>query len=856
MRCIRLVILLASALFATLFVAAPAWAAVTPVTFTGPTDLAVSDNPNSVAVGDFNGDGDPDLAVANEFGGNVSVLLGGAGGSFSAATNIATGGFPFAVAVGDFNGDSDPDLAVADAFDGLISVLLGSTGGAFTGPTNFPAGSFPAAIAVGDFNGDGDPDLAVVDQVSGEVLVLRGTAGGGFTAPTTVGTAIGPFSIAVGEFNGDGDPDLAVADQFSGRVLVLLGGAGATFAAPTTVASGSDPDSVAVGDFNGDGDPDLAVADQSPGEIMVLLGSTGGTFTGPTILTTDSGVSGVAVADFNRDGDPDLAVSNVNQSRVSVLLGDTGGTFTAPNNFAVGSTQTSVVAADFNGDGKPDLAATKFNTDNVAVLLNTTIVNRAPVAAGDAFGTAEDTVLTVAAPGVLGNDSDPDGNPLSAAMGSGPSHGTLTLKADGSFTYSPASNFTGTDSFSYRASDGTLTSGLTTVTITVNAVSDAPTSADDAYSTPEDTTLTVIAPGVLGNDSDPEHDTLSAVVVSGPSHGTLILNADGSFTYRPEDNFNGSDSFTYRARDGSLESDSAEVTLTVSAGNDTPTAADDAYSTPEDTTLAVNAPGILGNDSDADHDSLTAVLVSGPSHGTLTLNADGSFTYRPEDNFNGSDSLSYRARDGSLDSDSAKVTLRITARNDAPKVTVAAGGTCGKDDHSGTINLTVDDVDSPAAELTLSATSSNTTLVPTGNVNFAGSGATRTMTVSTVDGRSDTASLTVTITDGQDSGKVLVTVNVGGGGKDTMTGTSDADLLLAQSNNDTLTGGDGNDVLCGDSGSDTLTGGQGDDSLGGGSGSDRLTGGSGADRFNGGSGTDTATDFTATEGDTTDGTIP
>ena len=188
---------------------------------------------------------------------------------------------------------------------------------------------------------------------------------------------------------------------------MLLGSAGANFTAPATVASGSDPDSVAVGDFNGDGDPDLAVADQSPGEIMVLLGSTGGTFTGPTILTTDSGVSAVAVADFNRDGDPDLAVSNVNQSRVSVLLGSTGGTFTAPTNFAVGSTQTSVVAADFNGDGKPDLAATKFNTDNVAVLLNSTVTNQAPVAAGDAYSTAEDTVLTVAAPGVLGNDSRP-----------------------------------------------------------------------------------------------------------------------------------------------------------------------------------------------------------------------------------------------------------------------------------------------------------------------------------------------------------------------------------------------------------------------------------------------------------------
>jgi VCBS repeat-containing protein len=248
--------------------------------------------------------------------------------------------------------------------------------------------------------------------------------------------------------------------------------------------------------------------------------------------------------------------------------------------------------------------------------------------------------------------------------------------------------------------------------------------------------------------------------------------------------------------------------------------------------------------------------VSGPGHGTITLNADGSFTYSLATNFNGSDSFSYRASDGALASDPVTVTLTVTAVNDPPTVTVAAGGTCGRDDHSGTLNLTVADVDSPTAGVTLSVASSNPALVPTGNVVFAGSGATWRMSVSAVDGRSGTAILTVTVSDGQASGSVQVTVMVGGSNKDTLTGSSGADLLLAQSNNDTLTGGDGDDLLCGDSGSDSVSGGPGDDSLGGGSGSDRLTGGSGADRFSGGSGTDTATDFTATEGDTSDGTIP
>ena len=124
------------------------------------------------------------------------------------------------------------------------------------------------------------------------------------------------------------------------------------------------------------------------------------------------------------------------------------------------------------------------------------------------------------------------------------------------------------------------------------------------------------APGVLGNDSDPDGDAFSAVLVSGPGHGSLTLNADGSFAYSPEDNFNGSDSFTYRAGDGSLTSGSATVSLTVSARNDAPSAVDDAYSATEDTTLTVNAPGVLGNDGDPDGDALSAVLVSGPGHGS------------------------------------------------------------------------------------------------------------------------------------------------------------------------------------------------------------------------------------------------
>jgi Ca2+-binding RTX toxin-like protein len=241
------------------------------------------------------------------------------------------------------------------------------------------------------------------------------------------------------------------------------------------------------------------------------------------------------------------------------------------------------------------------------------------------------------------------------------------------------------------------------------------------------------------------------------------------------------------------------------------------------------------------------VLASAPSHGTLALGADGSFSYTPAANYNGTDEFSYRAGDGTLTSNLATVTLTVSAVNDTPMMTVAPAGTCGTDDHSGTINLTIGDVESPAAALSLSAASSNTTLVPNGNLVFGGSGANRTLMATSVAGRTGTATLTVTVGDGQATDTIPVTVRVSGNGNDTLTGVAGADLMFGQNGSDTLTGGNGNDLLCG---------GAGNDGLGGGSGTDRLTGGSGADRFSGGSGTDTATDFTATEGDKSDGTIP
>ncbi len=206
----------------------------------------------------------------------------------------------------------------------------------------------------------------------------------------------------------------------------------------------------------------------------------------------------------------------------------------------------------------------------------------------------------------------------------------------------------------------------------VNGANHAPTAADDSYATAADSPLNLPARGVLANDLDPDGDALSAHVVAPPAHGTFVLGPDGSFTYTPAAGFAGTDSFTYRANDGRENSNTATVTIAVSAANHAPTAGDDAYSTGAGTRLVVARPGVLANDDDADDDALTAALVETVDHGTLALSADGSFVYTPAAGFSGSETFTYRAHDGTAGSGPATVRITVQpAANRPPEITAA-----------------------------------------------------------------------------------------------------------------------------------------------------------------------------------------
>jgi VCBS repeat-containing protein len=212
--------------------------------------------------------------------------------------------------------------------------------------------------------------------------------------------------------------------------------------------------------------------------------------------------------------------------------------------------------------------------------------NHPPDAVDDSATTAEDTPAVI---NVLANDTDPDGDPLTVSTVGTPAHGSAVINGNGTVTYTPAANYNGTDQFTYTVSDGYGASDTATVTVTVTPVNDPPVARNDAYTTAEDTPLVVGAPGVLGNDTDVDGDPLTAKLVSGPSHGTLTFNADGSFTYTPAADFNGTDSFVYRANDGQADSLNATVTLTITPVNDPPVAVDDAYSVNQDGVLDVGA---------------------------------------------------------------------------------------------------------------------------------------------------------------------------------------------------------------------------------------------------------------------------
>ena len=350
------------------------------------------------------------------------------------------------------------------------------------------------------------------------------------------------------------------------------------------------------------------------------------------------------------------------------------------------------------------------------------------------------------------------------------------------------------------------------VTLTSNR---PPVAANDSYTTGQNTPLTIdAAHGLLANDSDPDGNALRSGSIASVSPGSQVAgNPDGSFTYTPAPGFVGVDTFTYQASDGQQLSNAASVTITVSQSNHAPVATNQTVSTSAGVAAAITLSA-----TDADNDPLTYAVASAPTHGTLSGTAP-NLIYTPNSGYSGADSFTYKANDGKADLNIATVTLQV---NPAPiylPTIVSAGGACLSNTQAqGVVNVLLADPGVPAAQLTLTAQSSNQRLLPNSALVLGGSGAQRTLTLSGAANRSGSATVTLTVGDGHASATFALQIRIGTSGSDLLSGSDGADLLFGLGGTDVLRGKGGNDVLCGGAGNDILAGGKGADVFSGGTG--------------------------------------
>ncbi|HEY1685870.1 MAG TPA: FG-GAP-like repeat-containing protein [Tepidisphaeraceae bacterium] len=391
-------------------------------TFSSFATYTVGDDPRTIVVGDFNGDGKPDLAVANYGDDTVSILLNLGDGQFAPAVNYAVGSGPIALATGDFNGDGRTDLVVADGNSPEVDLLLNKGSGQFLSAVPYTLDSNPDSITVGDFNGDGHPDIATASYAGEDVEVLTNNGHGGFgpVASYSIGSATGGIvaanlngdaksdlaftvgagavdvmlanstnfaaastvytgpsaALTAGDLNGDSKTDLVVSQadsSYAGAITVLLGNGNGTFGAPVEYSNTSGAQAAVIGDFNGDGKEDVAIATASygSGAIGLFLGRGGGVLDAP-MLYTASGIDpqSMATGDFNHDGHPDLVTANYQDSSISVFLNNGHGAFNAPQTYSVGLGPISVAVGDFNDDGLPDIVTANYLDNTISVLIN------------------------------------------------------------------------------------------------------------------------------------------------------------------------------------------------------------------------------------------------------------------------------------------------------------------------------------------------------------------------------------------------------------------------------------------------------------------------------------------------------
>ena len=357
--------------------------AVAQLQFATPSVYSVSDYPSSIGIGDLNGDGQPDLAVANFNGSSVTVLLNRGDGTFWPGTNYSVDPYPWTVVLADVNGDHKLDLVTPGEMSGNVVVRLGLGDGTFApallssalAPPFSEQLPYPEGLAVGDVNGDGNPDVVLANTAgvlgTNWATVILGDGTGHFHSPTNY-VALGGSAVSLADLNGDGKLDMAIPDGEGSNVSVLLNLGDGSFGPATNFPTGGQTGySLLTVDVNNDGIPDLVIANNDSQSVSVLLGHGDGSFGEPRVFPLGDYARGLAAGDFDADGHLDLAVSTWG-GQLFVLRGDGLGNFSLQYTQAPGGVSFAAAAADLDGNGTVDLVRADYGGGTIEVLLNQT----------------------------------------------------------------------------------------------------------------------------------------------------------------------------------------------------------------------------------------------------------------------------------------------------------------------------------------------------------------------------------------------------------------------------------------------------------------------------------------------------
>ena len=587
----------------------------------------------SVSAADVDGDGDMDVLSGHN---NIAWYENDGSESFTITHTISTSAVSSVYAV-DLDGDGDMDVVGSSA--GSVGWYENDGSGNFTTHTicnHYWHRGFRSVYAL-DVDRDGYMDVVAASSSPNNKIMWYENDGSQYFNHHIIADSVnGARSVSAADIDGNG-----YMDVLSGHNNIAWYDYDGSESFNTHTVATAGVSSVYAADVDGDGDMD--VVGSSTGSVGWYENDGSENFTTNTVST--SGSSSVYAVDLDGDGDMDVLGSSAG----SLSWYKNGGSenFTTHIITTAANDAQSVYTADVDGDGDLDVLSAALGDSKISWYE----INYSPVANDTAITLSEDRDYTGMLPA-----SDSDGDGLTYSIIIGPANGSATVSdnATGTFSYRPVEDYTGLDSLIFSVTDSVL-SDIATVSITVTAVNDAPVAATAAVTIEEDMDY-----GGLVSAFDIDNDPLTYSLLTDPSHGKVAItdSSAGTYTYSPKVNYNGSDSFTFTSSDGTLL-DTAKVSLTINAVNDTPIAFIELYSTNEDTEYSGSVSGF-----DVDNDMLTYNILTNPLNGTVSITNSslGTFTYSPTINYNGDDSFTFTANDYNY-SDTATVSIRIIAWN-------------------------------------------------------------------------------------------------------------------------------------------------------------------------------------------------